>query len=295
MALWTPSQITTALWLDASDNSTITLNGSTVSQWNDKSGNDRHAVQATAGQQPTLTAAGLNGLDVLTMDGGDHMITSNVFTSASDVTVFLVHKATTIDSTGNAVFALQNGLDNSNGYLHCLARSDISNHFRSFFTTDSAGSNATNQAPPTDFTTGVWRVTEHSRSATAARFGISGVVSEISASGQCNFTSAKGIIGCYFSLNYEWIGQIAFVMVVPSYLGTEDRQICEGYIHWHFGLQGNLAADHPYKSAAPTTNKVSGTVTVNGSPAARTVAVFRRSDFTLLGTTTSNASPAGGV
>ena len=37
-------------------------------------------------------------------------------------------------------------------------------------------------------------------------------------------------------------------------------------------------------------NKVSGIVTVSGSPAARTVAVFLRSDFTLLGTTTSNAT-----
>lgn len=30
-----------ALWLDANDSSTITLNGSTVSQWRNKSGNDR--------------------------------------------------------------------------------------------------------------------------------------------------------------------------------------------------------------------------------------------------------------
>lgn len=49
---WTPAQIPTALWLDANDTSTITLNGSTVSQWNDKSGNGRNAVQATAANQP---------------------------------------------------------------------------------------------------------------------------------------------------------------------------------------------------------------------------------------------------
>ncbi len=49
---WTPSLIQTALWLDAADTNTITLNGSTVSQWNDKSGNGRNAVQATASNQP---------------------------------------------------------------------------------------------------------------------------------------------------------------------------------------------------------------------------------------------------
>lgn len=50
--LWTPAQLTTSVWLDAADASTITLNGSTVSQWNDKSGNARNAVQATTAYQP---------------------------------------------------------------------------------------------------------------------------------------------------------------------------------------------------------------------------------------------------
>ena len=38
---WTPSQIATVLWLDADDPITISLNGSAVRQWNDKSGNAR--------------------------------------------------------------------------------------------------------------------------------------------------------------------------------------------------------------------------------------------------------------
>ncbi len=49
---WTPAQLSTALWLDAADAGTITLNGSTVSQWNDKSGNGRNATQSTAANQP---------------------------------------------------------------------------------------------------------------------------------------------------------------------------------------------------------------------------------------------------
>lgn len=52
---WTPAQITTALWLDAADASTITLNAGNVAQWNDKSGNNRNAIQATAANQPAYT------------------------------------------------------------------------------------------------------------------------------------------------------------------------------------------------------------------------------------------------
>lgn len=49
------------LWLDGADSSTITLNGSTVSEWRDKSGNNRHAVQATALRQPAVTASARGG------------------------------------------------------------------------------------------------------------------------------------------------------------------------------------------------------------------------------------------
>jgi hypothetical protein len=75
--LWRPSDLGSALalWLDAEDAASITLNESTVSQWNDKSGNNRHASQATAANQPTYTLNGLNGKPVLTFDGVNDFFT----------------------------------------------------------------------------------------------------------------------------------------------------------------------------------------------------------------------------
>lgn len=49
------------VWLDGSDSSTFTMNGSTVSEWRDKSGNSRHFSQATALRQPAVTAAAKSG------------------------------------------------------------------------------------------------------------------------------------------------------------------------------------------------------------------------------------------
>lgn len=54
-----------ALWFDADDATTITLNGLTVSEWRDKSGNNRHATQSTATRQPTYTTNSLNGKPTL--------------------------------------------------------------------------------------------------------------------------------------------------------------------------------------------------------------------------------------
>lgn len=58
-----------ALWFDADDASTITLNGTTVSEWRDKSRNGRHAIQETAGLQPTYATNSLNGKPALTGGG----------------------------------------------------------------------------------------------------------------------------------------------------------------------------------------------------------------------------------
>lgn len=55
-----------SMWYDASDTSTIT--GNPASQWNDKSGNGRHLVQATAGQRPT-TGTLLRGLNTVSFHG----------------------------------------------------------------------------------------------------------------------------------------------------------------------------------------------------------------------------------
>ncbi len=55
-----------ALWLDASDAATITLDGSNnVSQWNDKSGNARHVTQATILNRPTPSTATPTGLTAI--------------------------------------------------------------------------------------------------------------------------------------------------------------------------------------------------------------------------------------
>lgn len=79
-----------ALWLDASDASTLTLDGSNnVSQWNDKSGNDRNAVQASTIRRPSLTTVA-NGRTALLFDGIDDQLRSPYPNTSTTVTAFVV-------------------------------------------------------------------------------------------------------------------------------------------------------------------------------------------------------------
>jgi hypothetical protein len=57
------------LWLDASDTTTITEAGGSVSQWNDKSGNGNNVTQGTGALQPTTGVSTVNGLNVLNFAG----------------------------------------------------------------------------------------------------------------------------------------------------------------------------------------------------------------------------------
>jgi hypothetical protein len=72
-----PVGITAEVRLDASNAGSITLNGSTVSQWTDLSANAYVFSQATASYQPTLSSASLNGKNTISFDGNDVLPSSS--------------------------------------------------------------------------------------------------------------------------------------------------------------------------------------------------------------------------
>jgi hypothetical protein len=71
-----PGGVTPEVWLDASNSSTITLNGSTVSQWTDLSPNGYTFTQGTASYQPTLVSAGLNSKNTISYGGNDVLVST---------------------------------------------------------------------------------------------------------------------------------------------------------------------------------------------------------------------------
>ena len=107
-----PSRISNLdLWLDAADGDTlfdatsggnfVSANGSAVKRWEDKSGNSKHATEATAA--PILAVAEKNGFNALNFATSKYLtcsFTSKTFTAQ---TVFLVLKfSTSADSFGRA-------------------------------------------------------------------------------------------------------------------------------------------------------------------------------------------------
>ncbi len=116
---WTPGDIDTELWLDAADDSTLTVSDGAVSEWRDKSGNGRHFGQGTADRRPLRIEDGVffDNLDGITttMTGTHHMSLSGILLRGYPFTVFAVvdqvghtgsnFGAVIISNTGNTNYA----------------------------------------------------------------------------------------------------------------------------------------------------------------------------------------------
>ncbi len=78
------------LWLKS--DAGITLNGSTVSNWADQSGNGNNAIQNNSDRQPLLVNNGLNGKPILRFDGLNDKLGLTGSTPMTQITLFMVVK-----------------------------------------------------------------------------------------------------------------------------------------------------------------------------------------------------------
>jgi len=217
MIPWTPAQLSTALWLDAADASTITLNGSTVSEWMDKSGNARHATQATAANQPTYTLNGLGGKPVLTFDGVNDFLSTPSF--------LLGQTAVSVARRSLTSEPVVEGLASNN-------RGFWGNAYPAFTAHTNYGVNGS----------------ALSAAAPNAAVGAAAIVSQTSLlAGATSWRVGFGTPG-YAPLK----GLIAEIVTTDTLLSTNDRQRLEGYLAWKWGLVASLPVGHPYKNSPPT-------------------------------------------
>ena len=242
--LWRPSNLGSelALWLDAEDAASITLNGTTVSQWQDKSGNGRHASQGTVTRQPLYDSTGLGGRPIIKCDGVDDNLLANAAAAAFGSNNFVFFLVVRFPVTGAHMAILrESGGPLMRGYL---SRSGTAGFLSSW-------------GDPTVTTptiTGVANV----------RNVISVVRTGNSVQAFCNGTPSA-IVNPTFNNSYStltlgsfdptsqfsdtWFSEIVGAVGTFS-LATV--QLLEGYLAWKWGLDANLPAGHPFRNTPPT-------------------------------------------
>jgi hypothetical protein len=240
---WTPANLgaALALWLDADDASTITLNGSTVSQWDDKSGNGKHMVQATESAQPTYTTTlSAHGRNVVGGDGTKFMEAANAFTGA-DSSMIVVGR---INSFPPASFA---GIFGSSSYGNLSLVYNTNQNY--------SGVNGSSRLLGAFNVLGVGNsgieYLQHEKDASPSVTYIKngGTISTNGAAGSTRGTQAHKLF--VYSAPYL-DGEAWEAILIDGLPSTEDRQKLEGYLAWKWGLEANLPVDHPYKTTPPT-------------------------------------------
>ena len=235
--VWNPSMLGPALWLDAADASTITLNGSTVSQWSDKSGNANHVFQATPSKQPTPMTGEID------FDGIDDMLTaaSPVLTGSysGQLTLFSVSRLQSdsgylygsVDTDGTALYQQSSKIDLANTLTGATANQKL--HGIASGSRGLVGTVYNNQSVIYSF----------NGTAVNADFAYT------FAAPSTNFTLGNRFNGTA-SATY-WDGAHSEVIVLNRALTSTERHKLEGYLAHKWGLDASLPADHPYKNYGP--------------------------------------------
>ena len=248
---WDPAAITTALWLDAADASTVTTVSGNVSQWDDKSGNGRHATQSTSARRPAYTSAGQNGLNVIT------------FTAAN--THWLALPNSTNPTAGSAVFAackpnhtaaamaiIARAYNWGSWYLNSANTGTDLRYNIGRTGVDEADATATGLTNNTNkILTGTYdnvnvRVSANGGAFVSTAYTPNPTYNALDATAVGAFRDTTNTIaGAMNGLIYE----IIVLHTAPSQTVIDKAQ---GYLAHKWGLTANLPNNHPYRWMPPT-------------------------------------------
>jgi hypothetical protein len=129
-----------------------------VTSWYDQSGDARDAAQTTQANQPQIVSSGSlileNGKVSISYDGtNDTLISSNYNFGTTSYSSFVVSRSGGLNSSGRAIYTIKTINPSENGYFHLVFRNNISNNFRSYYSSDGASLNFLIQTPLNVFPT----------------------------------------------------------------------------------------------------------------------------------------------
>lgn len=245
---WTPADLAgVAAWYDAADAGSVTLNGSAVSEWRDRSINNRHVAQPTAAKQPTYTTSGAlqNGRNVLTFDGNQRSLfaSSSVLNLTPPFTRFIAarfegkaNQSVLIDSDTTSNQAVFYNGENGSSWV---AAQGIAPNFANF----AYGTR--------DF---LDHLHVHVINGASSSWGLDGsAMTGPLNPGPSGMPGIRiGHVRTELHPQYAFQGRIYEIVLVSGIVSDADRQRVEGYLAHKWGLTANLPAGHPYKAAPPT-------------------------------------------
>lgn len=259
-----------ALWFDAGVG--VTLNGSTVSQWNDQSQNIRDATQATAGSQPAFVSSAVNGLPALLFDGSDDFLTFNFDpNNLTHMSIFLVANNTSSQIEGGTQAERAAIFWNETASWGTIYLSPWQTKIAARIGNGASGSQILHTRPAS-ISTGFSITSLIKSSSTVSLF-----TNQVQAAflGDAPFATANcqaiGNLGRGYNNNTYFAGHIAEVIVYTRSLSAGEKQAVEGYLNTKYFNAATPTGPNPLFTGTPLvgtntltvafTNQSSGTFT----------------------------------
>lgn len=236
---FTPRSISgLSLWLDAADNASLILSGSTVSQWNDKSGRNLSAGFNTilSNALPTYNSSGtpyvqLAAGQALLVNSWGYTTAWTCFVCLNSVTLAARWLLSPYSTVNLVMMGMNQGTNKIFANLLPSAGPDLTgNHIE-----NTSASNTSISAPFNWYRDGTLQTTN------TANAGVSANASAALGIGE-NATLSNASGGIY---------NIYEIVMYSTYLTPNQRQSIEGYLAWKWGMVGNLPATHPFKKFLP--------------------------------------------
>ena len=253
-----PTDISNCIvWLDAADKSSVTLTGSNVTQWTDKSGNANNFTNGSSTLTYTTT---LNGLNII---GGTSSSSNNVLVSPSitrdglNHSYFYVYKYPASGTSPNRTIIFNGGefMGHSGTTTPYLENNPNNNGLSGtqywFYTTGAPFASGDAFFGGNTFIcacvrqNGIYTISSNGNTASgnASANGISnGSLAKNATSGQFAIYTGNGTSG-----------SLAEVIIYDSGLSIPERQQIEGYLAWKWGVRSGVATS-PANYGFPTTH-----------------------------------------
>lgn len=257
-----PTDISTCrLWLDAADRSTITLSGSTVSQWRDKSGNNLHMTGRSTSGTATIATEYQNGLDVLNCTGNT-IYEGPAGSAVYPLDCYIVIALKTLNRRDVFAITAPSPTDNFNSLT-------FGEHTALRWHNGSTNFNRTPlTVSPTDETSFDFLIMNWSLANGNYVIRRNGV--QLSSTASYTFTLTANSV---FQIGFRQFGSpsglfldayIAEIVVYSNQLGSGDRQRIEGYLASKWNLRGNVPSTHPVYYPIPTASTIFNPFTISG-------------------------------
>lgn len=225
---------TCGLWLDATDSTTLTMTGSNVTTWIDKSGNGRNGV-LVAGNGATVSTDFITNKSMLNFNSTLYNVTYPKFPTS--YTIFTVQYNTN-NVSGNAGF--QRLLNAANLDSILFVGTNYGNI--AAFNGNGTSWNDINSISVNNYL--VPKIVS---------MVVSGATLNLYTDGSLGVTKVGTTVTFndlwigYGTIGQDWCGGVGDIIIYNSALSPNQRQQVEGYLAWKWGMQSSLPIHHPYR------------------------------------------------